>query len=125
VLSRQLQLFLYLLFDYNLTENIESESCCVCDAGKILWQLVNIIFTGRQPKLAIPRCYCLSAKACVHKRSFINTLISNSKETSCLPDGKLIVDLPMREVVSIRLPTKVSAKPYGFRYLLLILCSKR
>jgi len=104
-INRQLQLFLYLLFDYNRTGNVESESFCVCDAGKILWQLVNFIFTGRSPELAIPRCYCLSAKTCVQKRSFINTLISKSKETSCLPDGKLIVDLPMREVVSIRLPT--------------------
>jgi hypothetical protein len=78
---------------------------CVWDAGKILWQLVHVIFTGRPPELAIPRCYCLSAKTCVHKISFINTLISKSKETSCLPNGKLIVDLPMREVVSIGLPT--------------------
>jgi hypothetical protein len=58
----QLQLFLYLLFDYNPTGNIESESVCVCDAGKILWQLVNIIFTGRPPELAIPLCYCLVPK---------------------------------------------------------------
>jgi len=105
ITNRQLQLFLYLLFDYNPTGNIESAGFCVCDAGKILWQFVNVIFTGRPPELAIPCCYRLSAKTCVHKRSFINTLISKSKETSCLPDGKLIVDLPMREVVSVRLPT--------------------